>query len=171
MPQKANEVMYVPIPLTQFPVTIHSQSQGGTGESGLGLGELKPLPMHFQPVSVGQVPQFQQGSQQMMSSHPSAATYFICASKGSSSNGSSSGSIIDGSRMFFQMQPSAFMSNGSYIHPNQSQHMSSFAAEPHFPPAGPPQQPATNQVDSEGSSSSSSDENRIDRRLPPPADR
>ena len=184
MPQKTNEVMYVPIPLTQFPVTIHSQNQGGTREAGLGLGDLKPLPMQFQPVSYGKVQQFPQGglssSGQQMMPHPSTATYFLCAGKASSSNGSGSGNVIEGSRMFFQMQPSAFMPNmpnGSYSHHNLPHHMpSSFAAEPHFPPAGPQQLPTADQVNSEStssssSSSSSSDQNKTDPSLPSLADR
>jgi hypothetical protein len=202
--------MYVPIPLTQFPVALHGhghghgQSQGA--ESGLGMGlDLKPLPMHFQPLSFGQVPPFQQGSlgsggqqMSMMPHQPSSGTtYFICAGKGSSSsnsninsngNGNGNGNVMDGSRMFFQMQPSAFkpaLQNAGYSYPNLPQQMHpSFAADSSssFPAASsvsvsaPQQQQQQQQQQSSadqgpgsgsGSGSVAGAQSRTDRHPPP----
>ena len=205
MPQKTSEVMYVPIPLTQFPVTLHGhghghgQSQGAESGLGLGLGlDLKPLPMHFQPLSFGQVSPFQQGAlgsggqqMSMMPHQPSSGTtYFICAGKGSSSsnsiiNSNGNGNVMDGSRMFFQMQPSAFkpaLQNAGYSYPNLPQQMHpSFAADSSssFPAASsvsvsaPPQQQQSSADQGPGSGSGSGSgsvagaQSRIDRHPPP----
>ena len=208
MPQKTSEVMYVPIPLTQFPVALHGhghghgQSQGAESGLGLGLGlDLKPLPMHFQPLSFGQVSPFQQGAlgsggqqMSMMPHQPSSGTtYFICAGKGSSSsnniingNGNGNGTVMDGSRMFFQMQPSAFkpaLQNAGYSYPNLPQQMHpSFAADSSssFPAASSasvsaqPQQQQQQQSSADqgpgsgsGSGSVAGAQSRIDRHPPP----